>query len=526
MGLQALYANTTGSNNTANGMQALYSNTTGYNNTANGCTAGQYIADGVTANQTSSNSVYEGFQAYPLANGDTNENVIGNTAIGHGSNTTTLGNASVTDTYLAGTVHGTSFTGNAANITATSNSTLTTLSALSLPFSQLSGNPTVAQLGSGGSNSYVLTDVSGTATWQAASGGGGISGMTSGQVAIAGSATTVTSSKALAGSGAGITTGPASGVTSGDVASFTGTGGQIADSGVAYTNIPLLNAANTFTENQQATGLTLNSVANVAAPTGAATNSGQSVPASTTNEAALTCIDSSGANTTLGTTSANVTTTGGSSYIVWSYTLPSGCTTGYIWMKNTGSFSYYSAASGSSFTQNAGATTYTAAASYPVGGAYPTANTTGILNAGTVAAGTATPTTIGSNGVLLNGVPALQAQTSLNNYYSGGAGNLTGTGNNNTANGYQALYTNTTGYQQHREWVCRRSTTNTTGSNNTANGFEALYSNTTGNNNTANGYQALFSNTTGYNNTANGFAGGTIHRGWRNRQSNQQQLSV
>ena len=62
--------------------------------------------------------MYEGYQAYPLADGDTNENVIGNTAIGHGSNTTTLGNASVTDTYLAGTVHGTSFTGNAANITA------------------------------------------------------------------------------------------------------------------------------------------------------------------------------------------------------------------------------------------------------------------------------------------------------------------------------------------------------------------------------------------------------------------------
>ena len=67
--------------------------------------------EGVTANQTSSNSVYEGFQAYPLASGDTNENVIGNTAIGQGSNTTTLGNSSITDTYLAGIVHGTSFTG-------------------------------------------------------------------------------------------------------------------------------------------------------------------------------------------------------------------------------------------------------------------------------------------------------------------------------------------------------------------------------------------------------------------------------
>ena len=104
-GFQALYTNTTGYYNTANGMYALFTNTTGSNNTANGYEAGQYIEDGVTANQTSSNSVYEGFQAYPLASGDTNENVIGNTAIGHGSNTTTLGNASVTDTYIAGSAH-------------------------------------------------------------------------------------------------------------------------------------------------------------------------------------------------------------------------------------------------------------------------------------------------------------------------------------------------------------------------------------------------------------------------------------
>ncbi len=121
--VQALYANTTGYSNTANGYvtalntptppapqhrewdAALYSNTTGSNNTANGYQAGQYIADGVTANQTSSNSVYEGFQAYPLANGDTNENVIGNTAIGHGSNTTTLGNSATVGTWLNGTQH-------------------------------------------------------------------------------------------------------------------------------------------------------------------------------------------------------------------------------------------------------------------------------------------------------------------------------------------------------------------------------------------------------------------------------------
>jgi hypothetical protein len=104
-GLEALFSNTTGSNNTANGLQALYLNTTGSNNTANGFWAGQYIADGVTANQTSSNSLYEGFQAYPLASGDTNENVIGNGAVGNGSNTTTLGNTATVGTWLNGTQH-------------------------------------------------------------------------------------------------------------------------------------------------------------------------------------------------------------------------------------------------------------------------------------------------------------------------------------------------------------------------------------------------------------------------------------
>ena len=244
------------------------------------------------------------------------------------------------------------------------------------------------------------------------------------------------------------------------------------------------------------------------------------------------------------------------------------------------------------------------------GGTLTGHSTTSASFSGTVAAGSTTPTTIGANGVLLNGVPALQSQTSLFNYYSGGAGNLTGTGYDNTANGFAALFFNTTGYNNTANGfkalytnttgggntanglealyfnttgynntangfaALNDNTTgidntangfaalydNTTGTDNTANGFQALYSNTTGNNNTANGFQALnanttgssntangfealYSNTTGSNNTANGYAGallqhhrlqqhrewvrgGTIHRGWRNRQSNQQQLSV
>ena len=235
--------------------------------------------EGVTANQTSSNSVYEGFQAYPLANGDTNENVIGNAAIGHGSNTTTLGNASVTDTYLAGTVHGTSFTGNAATAT------------------------------------------------------------------------------------------NFSGSLSGDV---TGTQGATVVSKINGGSMPV-----------SASVLASNSSSQPVAATGAQV---VAVIGSTPVANATTATNVNG-----GTVSAT-----------------------------TGTFS------------------------------------------GTVAAGATTPTTIGSNGVLLNGVPALQSQTSLNNYYSGGAGNLTGTGLYNTANGYQAGV-----------YIADGVTPNQTSSNSVYEGFQA-----------------------------------------------------
>src|SRR6266403_1589998 len=58
--------------------------------------------------------------------------------------------------------------------------------------------------------------------------------------------------------------------------------------------------------------------------------------------------------------------------------------------------------------------------------------------------------------------------------------------NNNTAEGFNALFSLTTGY------------------NNTANGANALSNNTTGFFNTANGSDALSSNNTGARNTANG----------------------
>ena len=72
----------------------------------------------------------------------------------------------------------------------------------------------------------------------------------------------------------------------------------------------------------------------------------------------------------------------------------------------------------------------------------------------------------------------------------------------NTANGFQALFSNTQGdYNTANGFQALFS--NTEGVRNTANGDRALYSNT-GDVNTANGDRALYSNTTGTGNTADG----------------------
>ena len=84
------------------------------------------------------------------------------------------------------------------------------------------------------------------------------------------------------------------------------------------------------------------------------------------------------------------------------------------------------------------------------------------------------------------------------------------TGYNNTANGFEALYNNT---GTDNTAIGKRALyRNTTGSNNTANGNGALYHNDTGNVNTATGSGALYMNSTGYGNTAIGFHAGMINQ--------------
>jgi hypothetical protein len=103
-GVSALQSNTTGVRNTANGVSALFSNTTGGNNNASGLNSGRFISDGSTANTNSERSFFLGNETKALADNQTNQIVIGDSAIGSGSNSVTLGNTSITKTVLRGDV--------------------------------------------------------------------------------------------------------------------------------------------------------------------------------------------------------------------------------------------------------------------------------------------------------------------------------------------------------------------------------------------------------------------------------------
>jgi hypothetical protein len=100
VGVNAGLNNTTGANNSFFGRDAGRNNTTGANNSFVGVNAGRFLANGSTALTIANNSVFLGVDTRANADNETNQIVIGHTAIGGGSNTTTIGNSSTVSTRL------------------------------------------------------------------------------------------------------------------------------------------------------------------------------------------------------------------------------------------------------------------------------------------------------------------------------------------------------------------------------------------------------------------------------------------
>jgi hypothetical protein len=103
VGAATLYQNTTGASNTGIGNGALAGNGVGSNNIGIGEAAGNGYAGSVdNINDSSNYSIYIGNYTTSLANGDTNEIVIGHQTIGNGSNTTVIGTTSTATTQIFG----------------------------------------------------------------------------------------------------------------------------------------------------------------------------------------------------------------------------------------------------------------------------------------------------------------------------------------------------------------------------------------------------------------------------------------
>ena len=120
-----------GDYSTAVGYASMLGLTSGTNNSALGAYAGRYIADGATANATCNNSVFIGNSTKAQASAQTNQNVFGYNAVGLGSNSSVIGNSSVTVFKAFGTpifTPGASFTPTAngeLSMEATSNTSVT-----------------------------------------------------------------------------------------------------------------------------------------------------------------------------------------------------------------------------------------------------------------------------------------------------------------------------------------------------------------------------------------------------------------
>jgi hypothetical protein len=100
IGYNAGNANTTGGSNVYLGYASGLSNN-GADNTFLGIASGRYIADGTPLTIVGT-SVFIGANTRASLNNQSNQIVIGHSAIGKGSNTVNIGNTSITNTYVSG----------------------------------------------------------------------------------------------------------------------------------------------------------------------------------------------------------------------------------------------------------------------------------------------------------------------------------------------------------------------------------------------------------------------------------------
>jgi hypothetical protein len=102
IGDYALSGNTSGVSNSGIGQLSLENNTSGNGNVGFGSRSGRFIADGVTPLTVTDNSLFLGANTRANGNNQTNQIVIGDSAIGNGSNTTKIGNSSITKAFISG----------------------------------------------------------------------------------------------------------------------------------------------------------------------------------------------------------------------------------------------------------------------------------------------------------------------------------------------------------------------------------------------------------------------------------------
>ena len=105
LGGGALANSNTGNFNTAVGYIALSNNLTGTNNISIGYGAGNVIANGLTSNTASQDSIFIGSATRALTSSDTNQIVIGNGARGKGSNTVQIGGTGTIGTHIQGDLY-------------------------------------------------------------------------------------------------------------------------------------------------------------------------------------------------------------------------------------------------------------------------------------------------------------------------------------------------------------------------------------------------------------------------------------